>query len=91
MAALWDEVKDDLNKPGTSLSGGQQQRVALARALCLQPKVLCLDEPTAALDFENAAILISILKKLSSEGTTIVCTSHDRSFVENIAGNVITM
>lgn len=64
------------------LSGGQQQRVALARALALQPKILCLDEPTSALDPENVAILIAIVKKLSSQGTTILCTSHDISFAQ---------
>jgi phosphate transport system ATP-binding protein len=75
-AALWDEVKDRLDSPGTSLSGGQQQRLCIARALGNQPQVLLMDEPASALDpgaTEKVEELIFDLKR----DYTIVIVTHN--------------
>lgn len=74
--------------PGT-LSGGQQQRVAIARALAPAPKVLLCDEPTSALDPELALEVVSVLKQLAKEGTTMLMATHDLRLAANIAQNVI--
>src|SRR5579875_3065787 len=60
-AALWDEVKDRLHRPGTSLSGGQQQRLCVARALAVEPEVLLMDEPCSALDPISTARIEELL------------------------------
>src|SRR5947209_10525188 len=76
MAALWDEVKDDLNKPGTSLSGGQQQRLCIARALAVQPEVLLMDEPCSALDPIATAKIEELIYELKKQYTIVIVTHN---------------
>jgi phosphate transport system ATP-binding protein len=75
-AALWDEVKDGLRRPGTSLSGGQQQRLCVARALAVEPEVLLMDEPCSALDPISTARIEELLLELKA-GYTIVLVTHN--------------
>ncbi len=75
-AALWDEVKDHLRRPGTSLSGGQQQRLCVARALAVEPEVLLLDEPCSALDPISTARIEELLLELR-ERYTIAIVTHN--------------
>ncbi len=69
---LWDEVKDRLNDSGMALSGGQQQRLSIARVLALNPEVLLLDAPTAALDPINTAKIEELLIVLKQDYTVII-------------------
>jgi phosphate transport system ATP-binding protein len=75
-AALWEEVKDKLNAPGTSLSGGQQQRLCIARALAVKPRVLLMDEPTSALDPVSTAKIEELVTELKKEVTVIIVTHN---------------
>jgi phosphate transport system ATP-binding protein len=76
MSALWDEVKDDLHKPGMSLSGGQQQRLCIARAVAVEPEVLLMDEPASALD-PIATMKIEELIRELRKAYTIVIVTHN--------------
>ena len=76
MAALWDEVKDDLHKAGTSLSGGQQQRLCIARALAVEPEVILMDEPCSALDPIATAKIEELIYELKAK-YTIVTVTHN--------------
>jgi phosphate transport system ATP-binding protein len=76
MAALWEEVKDDLHKPGTSLSGGQQQRLCIARALAVEPEVILMDEPCSALDPIATAKIEELIYELKNQ-YTIVTVTHN--------------
>jgi phosphate transport system ATP-binding protein len=75
-ATLWDEVKDDLRKPGTSISGGQQQRLCIARAIALQPEVILMDEPCSALDPIATAKIEELIVRLKSEYTVVIVTHN---------------
>jgi phosphate transport system ATP-binding protein len=75
-AALWDEVKNELDKPGMSLSGGQQQRLCIARALAMQPEVLLMDEPTSALDPIASSKIEELVHRLK-RNLTIITVTHN--------------
>jgi phosphate transport system ATP-binding protein len=75
-AALWDEVKDDLDKSGVSLSGGQQQRLCIARALAVDPQVLLMDEPCSALDPIATAKIEELIHDLKKELTLAIVTHN---------------
>lgn len=75
-SALWDEVKDRLNRPGISLSGGQQQRLCVARALAVEPEVLLMDEPCSALDPISTARIEELLLELKSAYTIVIVTHN---------------
>ena len=75
-AALWDEVKDDLQKSGASLSGGQQQRLCIARALAVNPEVLLMDEPCSALDPIATAKIEELIHELKDQVTIAIVTHN---------------
>lgn len=73
------------------LSGGQQQRVAIARALAMRPKIMLFDEPTSALDPELVGEVLEVMKKLASEGMTMIVVTHEMGFAEEVGTRVIFM
>jgi phosphate transport system ATP-binding protein len=75
-AALWDEVKDELDKSGVSLSGGQQQRLCIARALAVDPQILLMDEPCSALDPIATAKIEELIHDLKKELTIVIVTHN---------------
>ncbi|HVV85251.1 MAG TPA: phosphate ABC transporter ATP-binding protein PstB [Kofleriaceae bacterium] len=75
-AALWDEVKDGLDRPGTSLSGGQQQRLCIARTLAVDPEVVLMDEPCSALDPIATARIEDLLHDLRRDYTIVIVTHN---------------
>ena len=75
-AAIYDEVKDNLNKSALSLSGGQQQRLCIARALAVKPKVLLMDEPTSALDPISTGKIEELALELKKDYTIVIVTHN---------------
>jgi phosphate transport system ATP-binding protein len=85
-AALWDEVKDHLRKPGTALSGGQQQRLCIARALAVEPEILLMDEPTSAIDPIATTKIEELITTLKSKYTIVIVT-HNMQQAARISDN----
>ena len=75
-AGLWNEVKDELNKPGMSISGGQQQRLCIARALAMHPEVILMDEPTSALDPTASTKIEELVHELKKHLTIVIVTHN---------------
>ncbi|MBN2003451.1 MAG: phosphate ABC transporter ATP-binding protein [Anaerolineae bacterium] len=75
-AALWDEVKDDLDKSGLALSGGQQQRLCIARALAVEPEIILMDEPASALDPIATLRIEELIRELKKQYTIVIVTHN---------------
>jgi phosphate transport system ATP-binding protein len=75
-AALWDEVKDKLKKPGMALSGGQQQRLCIARAIAIEPDILLMDEPTSAIDPVGTSKIEDLISELRDKFTIVIVTHN---------------
>jgi ABC-type histidine transport system ATPase subunit len=71
------------------LSGGQQQRVAIARALAMQPKVMLFDEPTSSLDPELTDEVLSVMRELADDGTTMIVVTHEMGFARDVSDQVM--
>lgn len=75
-ANLWEEVKDRLDRPGSSLSGGQQQRLCIARAIAVRPDVLLMDEPCSALDPISTLAIEDLMQELQKDYTIVIVTHN---------------
>jgi phosphate transport system ATP-binding protein len=75
-AALWDEIKDILHRPGTALSGGQQQRLCIARTIVVEPELLLMDEPCSAIDPIGTAKVEELINELKAQYTIVIVTHN---------------
>jgi phosphate transport system ATP-binding protein len=89
-AGLWDEVKDDLDRPALRLSGGQQQRLCIARAIATRPEVLLMDEPCSALDPRSTAVIEELILELRRD-LAIVIVTHNLQQAHRVGDNVAFM
>ncbi len=89
-ASLWDEVKDELNKPAVKLSGGQQQRLCIARTTILRPEVILMDEPCSALDPISTSSIEELILQLKKEYTIVIVT-HNMQQAQRISDQVAFM
>ena len=90
-AAIWDEVKDRLNKSALGMSGGQQQRLCIARALAVNPEVLLMDEPTSALDPKMVSEVVTVIRRLAQEGMTMMIVTHEMTLAKTVPTRVFYM
>lgn len=75
-AALWDEVRDKLDQPGSSLSGGQQQRLCIARAIAIEPEIILMDEPCSALDPISTLKIEELMLEIKKDYTVVIVTHN---------------
>lgn len=82
-------LSDKYDSYPSQLSGGQQQRVGIARAVALNPDIILFDEPTSALDPELVGEVLTVMKNIAKEGTTMLVVTHEMSFAKDVANRVI--
>lgn len=87
---IWDEVKDELQKPATRLSGGQQQRLCIARTVALRPEVILMDEPCSALDPLSTLKIEELIVKLKKDYTIVIVT-HNMQQAQRVADKTVFM
>lgn len=84
-------LADRANSYPSQLSGGQKQRVAIARALCMKPDLMLFDEPTSALDPEISGEVLEVMRRLASQGMTMVVVTHEMAFARSVSDEVVFM
>ena len=85
------DLREKANSYPCELSGGQKQRVGIARCLALNPKLICMDEPTSSLDPELVGEVLNVIKKLTEEKKTMIIVTHEIKFAREVADRVIFM